>query len=71
MTEVTTEQVYKMGDTVLKAGRYECIACGFVVEYLAKHLEYNVTFPVCPVCKSGTDEGPKKAHEEFWKYLGE
>lgn len=70
MTETTVETMYKMGDKVPKAGRYECVACGFVVAYLAKHLDYGVTFPVCPVCKSGTDEGPKKADEEFWKYIG-
>lgn len=65
------EQMYKTGDKVPKAGKYECTVCGFMLEYLPKHLEYGVTFPICPVCKAGSEEGSKKADEEFWKYLGE
>lgn len=71
MAETTLETMYKVGDKVPKAGKYQCVACGFVIEYLPKHLEYGVTFPVCPVCQSGTEDGPKKAHEEFWKYMSE
>lgn len=70
MTETLTEEIYKMGDKIPKAGRYQCVVCGFVVEYLEKHLAYGVAFPICPVCQSGTDAGTKKAHEEFWKYIG-
>lgn len=65
------EEMYKTGDKVSRAGKYRCAVCGFVIEYLSKHLEYGVTFPVCSVCKSGSDEGSKKADEEFWEYLGE
>lgn len=64
------EKMYKNGEMVPQAGRYQCAVCGFIVEYLPKHIERGVTFGMCTVCKSGTDEGPKKANEEFWKYIG-
>ena len=64
------EKMYKAGDAVPKAGRYQCAVCGFIVEYLPKHIERGVIFGMCTVCKSGTDEGPKKPNEEFWKYIG-
>lgn len=71
-TEVLKDQekMHKNGDIVPQAGRYQCVVCGFIVEYLPKHIERGVTFGMCTVCKSGTDEGPKKANEEFWKYIG-
>src|SRR3989338_10672643 len=65
------EKMYKNGDIVPQAGRYQCAVCGFIVEYLPKHIEKGVTFGICTVCKSGTDDGPKKSNEEFWKYIGE
>ena len=64
------EKMYKVGDTVTQAGRYRCEVCGFIVEYSPKHIEKGVTFGMCTVCKSGTEDGPKKANEEFWKYIG-
>lgn len=64
------EKMYKNGEMVPQAGRYQCAVCGFIVEYLPKHIERGVTFGMCTVCKSGTDEGHKKANEEFWKYIG-
>lgn len=70
--EVVNEQgkMYKAGDAVPKAGRYQCAVCGFIVEYLPKHIERGVIFGMCTVCKSGTEEGTKKPNEEFWKYIG-
>ena len=70
--DIATEQekIYKLGDIVPRAGRYQCAVCGFIVEYLPKHIEKDVRFGMCTVCKSGTDAGPKKANEEFWKYIG-
>jgi anaerobic selenocysteine-containing dehydrogenase len=64
------EMMYKISDKVPKAGRYQCIVCGLIVEYLPKHIEKEVTFAVCPLCKAGSEEGPKKPNEEFWKYIG-
>lgn len=64
------EKMYKAGDTVPQAGRYQCAVCGFIVEYLPKHIEKGVTFGMCTVCKAGTEDGPKKANDEFWKYIG-
>lgn len=61
--------MYKLGDTVPKAGRYQCVVCGFIVEYLPKHIERGVAFGMCTVCLSGTENGPKKPNEEFWKYI--
>lgn len=60
------EKMYKVGDKVPAAGRYECVICGLVVEYLPKHIEHGATFEICTLCKAGTSEGPKKAHEELW-----
>lgn len=64
------EKMYKAADTVPQAGRYQCAVCGFIVEYSLKHIEKGVTFGMCTVCKSGTEDGPKKPNEEFWKYIG-
>ena len=64
------EKMYKVGEKVPKAGRYQCAVCGLIVEYLPKHIEKGVTFGICTLCKSGTENGPKKPNEEFWKYIG-
>lgn len=64
------EKMYKVSDKVPKAGRYQCIVCGLVVEYLPKHIEKGVAFGICSLCLSGTEKGPKKPNEEFWKYIG-
>lgn len=64
------EKLYKVGDTVPQAGRYACVVCGFVAEYLPKHIEKGVAFVACPVCHSGTEGGPKDVHEDFWKFIG-
>lgn len=63
-------KMYKAGDNVPLAGRYQCAVCGFIVEYLPKHIEKGVTFGICTVCKSGAESGPKKPNEEFWRYIG-
>lgn len=63
------EKIYKVGDKVPAAGRYACVVCGLVMEYLPKHIEHEVTFISCGVCKAGTEEGPKKAHEDFWQKI--
>ena len=65
-----TEAMHKVGDKVPRAGRYQCIVCGLIVEYLPKHIEKGVTFGICTVCYSGTEKGPKKPNEEFWKHIG-
>ena len=72
-TETTniTETMHKVGDKVPQAGRYQCSVCKFIVEYLPKHIENGVTFGICTVCYSGTENGPKKPNEEFWKYIGQ
>ena len=64
------EKTYKVGDKVSKAGRYQCIVCGLIVEYLPKHIEKGVTFSICTLCQAGTEKGHKKPNEEFWKYIG-
>lgn len=64
-----TEAMYKVGDKVSRAGRYQCIVCGLIVEYLPKLIEKGVTFGICTVCNAGTEKGPKKPNEEFWKYI--
>lgn len=71
-TEATnvTGAMYKVGDKVPRAGRYQCIVCGLIVEYLPKLIEKGVTFGICTVCNAGTEKGPKKPNEEFWKHIG-
>lgn len=64
------EPMYKLGGKVPRAGRYQCSVCGLIVEYLPKHIEKGVTFGICTVCNSGTEKGPKKPNEEFWKHIG-
>lgn len=64
-----TEKLYKTGDTVPESGRYICVVCGFIIEYLEKHLAYGVTFPTCPVCHAGDENGPKKPHEDVWQKI--
>ena len=63
------ETLHKVGDKVPAAGRYVCTICGLVVEYLPKHIEHGVTFDICTLCKAGTVNGPKAAHEDFWKLV--
>lgn len=63
------EAMYKVGDKVPQAGRYQCIVCELIVEYLPKHIEKGVTFGICTVCNAGTEKGPKKPNEEFWKHV--
>lgn len=63
------DKIYKLGDVVPEAGRYQCTVCGIIVEYLEKHIEQKVKFGVCPLCLAGTEEGPKKPHDDFWKKI--
>ena len=63
------EKLYKVGDVIPQAGEYVCVVCGVVVEYLPRHIEKGAVFGVCPLCHSGSENGPKKTHEEFWKFV--
>ena len=54
------KQMYKVGDKVPRAGRYQCIVCGLILEFLPKHIEMGVLFNSCPLCFAGTENGPKK-----------
>ena len=64
------EKMYKVGDKVPRAGRYQCVVCGLIVEYLPRHIEKGAAFGICTLCKAGTESGPKKPDEGFWKYAG-
>ena len=63
------EKMYKVGDKVPMAGRYQCAVCGLIVEYLPKHIEKGATFGICTLCKAGTENGPKKPDEVFWRQV--
>ena len=63
-------QSYKVGDKVPAAGRYQCIVCGLVLEFLQKHVDMGVVFNHCPLCYAGTESGPKKPDEDVWVFLG-
>ncbi len=64
------ETMYKVADKVPRAGRYQCVVCKLIVEYLPKHIEKGATFGICTLCNAGTEKGKKKRNEEFWKYIG-
>jgi len=63
------ETLYKTGDAVPAAGRYQCVVCGFIVEYTRHHVDLGVAFGECSVCHAGTEDGPKKADEDVWKAI--
>jgi hypothetical protein len=64
------EQLYKVGAIVPQAGKYVCIICGLIVEYSEYHISNKAVFGICTLCQAGTENGPKKEDEEFWKFLG-
>ena len=64
------DKLYKVGDKVPQAGRYQCIVCGLIIEFLPQHIEKGVVFNSCPLCFAGTDKGPKKPDEDIWKLIG-
>ncbi len=64
-----SEKLYKVGDNVPQAGRYVCIVCGLILEYSEDHITRGVKFAECTLCHAGTENGSKKAHEEFWKLI--
>lgn len=64
------DMLFKVEDKVPKAGRYQCTTCGFIIEFLPKHIELGVTFGSCPVCLAGTENSPKKPDEDIWKFIG-
>lgn len=63
------EKFYKVGDKVPQAGRYQCIVCGLIIEFLPRHIERGVVFNFCPLCFAGTEKGPKKPNENVWKFI--
>lgn len=64
-----TDKLYKAGDKVPQAGRYQCIVCGLILEFLPQHIENGVLFNPCPLCFAGTEKGPKKLDEDIWKFI--
>ncbi len=64
-----SEKLYKIGDAVPQSGRYVCTICELIVEYSADHIKNGVKFAECTLCHAGTEEGPKKPHEDFWKLV--
>lgn len=64
------KQMYKVGDRVPQAGRYQCVVCGLILEFLPKHIKREVLFNFCPLCFAGTENGLKKPDEDIWTFLG-
>ena len=64
------DKLYKVGEKVPKAGKYQCIVCNLIIEFLPGHIEKGVVFLFCPLCLAGTENGPKKPDEDVWKYIG-
>ena len=64
------KKMYKVGDKVPEAGRYQCIVCGLILEFLPKHIGMGVLFNSCPLCFAGTENGPKKPEEDIWTFIG-
>ena len=65
-----TDQLFKATDKVPQAGRYQCIVCGLIIEFLPQHIENGVIFNACSLCLAGTENGPKKPDEDVWKFIG-
>lgn len=64
-----TDKLYKVGDKVPQAGRYQCTVCGLILEFLPQHIEKKALFNSCPFCFAGTEKGPKKPDEDIWKFI--
>ncbi len=64
------KKLFKVGEKVPQAGKYQCVVCGLIVEFLPKHIEQDVLFLICPLCFAGTEDGPKKPDEDVWEYIG-
>lgn len=60
---------YKVGDKVPSAGRYQCVVCGFIVEFAQHHIDRGVAFPTCSVCHAGSVGGAKDPEEDVWKAI--
>ncbi|MEK7162901.1 MAG: hypothetical protein AAB696_01290 [Patescibacteria group bacterium] len=65
-----TDKLYKVGDKVPQAGRYQCVVCGFIIEFSPKHIDNGVVFNFCTLCFAGTENGPKKPDEDIWEFIG-
>lgn len=63
------DELYKVGDKVSQVGRYQCIVCGLILEFLPQHIGKGVLFNPCPLCFAGTEKGPKKPDEDIWKFI--
>lgn len=64
------ENFYKVGDKIPQAGRYQCLVCGLIIEYLPQHIGQGAVFNACSLCFAGTENGPRKPDEDVWKYIG-
>lgn len=64
-----TNQLFKVGDKVPRVGRYQCVVCGFIIEFLPQHIERGAVFNSCSFCFAGTENGPKKPDEDIWKFI--
>lgn len=67
--KIMEEALFKTGERVPAPGRYQCVVCGFVIEFVQHHIDRGVTFLTCSVCHAGTEGGPKAPHEDVWKAL--
>jgi len=61
---------FKSTDTILAAGKYQCVVCKLVVDIPAHIVAMGKTFFACPICHAGEDGGAKGSHEDVWEYLG-
>lgn len=61
---LSEQKEYKVGEIAVKAGQYQCVICGHVMEYKA-----GDAFVVCPVCKAGSVGGPRGPEEGVWVFI--
>lgn len=59
------QKEYKVGEIAEKDGQYQCVVCGHVMD-----LKAGDAFIVCPVCKAGSEGGPKGPDEGVWVFIG-
>lgn len=65
--ETAVKELFKVGDLVVKSGRYLCVPCGY-----EQNFEKGESFTVCEACLAGTPDGPagyEEPESEFWEFV--
>jgi rubrerythrin len=58
------QKEYKVGELSPQTGQYQCVICGYVMEFKA-----GEPFVICSVCQAGAVGGPRGPEEGVWVLL--